>query len=125
MYLSAHMTPGTSSNVVQFFFAEGAAEIEILQAVGGNPDVRFGVVDEHADVGAKSQVNPQLHRDQHHGKRNAGQGHREPNFVVKKVLASNRNHRQAASSTGFYHEGSGQGLVGVSGQPSGVGYGKM
>src|ERR1019366_9490348 len=98
--------PGHARNLfhlVDFLLTKGAAEIEILQAMRGDPDVAFGMIDQHAHVGTKREVDAKLHGDQHHGKRNASEGYEKPSLVVKEVLASDRNHEQAALILQFYH----------------------
>ena len=79
--------------LIEFLFTERPAEIEVLKAARGDPDVPFGVVDQHAGVGEKTQKDPDLYGDEDDRKLNSRKRHQKTDAVVEEVLTRDGNHR--------------------------------
>ena len=71
----------------------GCAFLEVLGAVGHDPQVALGVVDHRDDHAAGAEVEAELHGDQHDREQDADQRHGQPDPIVEQIAERQRqNH---------------------------------
>ena len=70
--------------------------LEVLGAVGHDPQVAVGAVDHGDDHAAGAEIEAELHGNQHDGEQNPDQRHGEADAVVEQIAKGQRKgHRDA------------------------------
>ena len=85
---SACATPGTERARIELALVHRQGDLEVLRALGDDPEIRVGVADDDGGGVGEAQKESELHGDQHHGEDDADQGDDEAGAIVGQVAPS-------------------------------------